>query len=475
MKGKKFIILFLSAVIALGALAQSSAAKGTTACLECHAEKGRSIQFQDGNSIEAYIDAGAFNASVHSFLDCTDCHRGFTPSDHQEMKFRSKELFKLRYSRICRRCHKDEDISKKAIHASLLKKETNGDSHVCTDCHAAHSVTPVAGGKVFANEESYCLGCHAHEISMRFKNNETIPLKLDMQGLKASAHGNLSCSDCHFGFSSEEHPTRSFRTSRDYAIASADVCRRCHFDKYTKTLESIHYSLLSQGNLGTPTCTDCHGSHLIARITEDGEMSARKCQKCHQGIYDIYSKSVHGAALFSEHNQDVPTCTDCHKAHDIDDPLTVEYHEKIPSMCSDCHADKAIVGKYGLSTDVVKTYLADFHGITLGFYRKQKDEFYRPARPIAVCTDCHGTHNISSTVGPGAAAVKATLLKRCQKCHEGATENFPDTWLSHYVPSMSKAPMIFIVNSVYKILLPIMVLGLLLQVLLHIWRYIADR
>ena len=32
---------------------------------------------------------------------------------------------------------------------------------------------------------------------------------------------------------------------------------------------------------------------------------------------------------------------------------------------------------------VLKTYLADFHGVTLGFYKKQREELYKPARPIA--------------------------------------------------------------------------------------------
>jgi predicted CXXCH cytochrome family protein len=474
MKINKAIIILLSAVIVLAALAGNAMAKEADACLKCHGKKGRTVQFQDGTAIEAYVDAGAFKTSVHRFLDCPECHQGFSTSDHPNIKFRSKELFKLRYSRICRRCHKDKDIRKNEIHASLLQKEKNGDAPVCTDCHTTHSVMPVNGGRVYANESKYCMGCHAQEIIMHFKNGESLSLTVDTETLHESAHSNLSCSDCHFGFSSEEHPRRNFRTNRDYAIASADVCRRCHFDKYTKTLESIHYSVLSQGNLTAPTCTDCHGSHGITRITADRAMSARKCRKCHSGIYDIYSQSVHGDALINEHNQDVPTCTNCHKAHEIGDPLAMEYHEKIPEMCSNCHSNKAIVGKYGLSTDVVKTYLSDFHGITLEFYKTQKDSL-KPTRPIAVCTDCHGTHNIMGTVGPAAAMVKDTLLKRCRKCHEGATENFPDTWLSHYVPSMSKAPMIFIVNSAYKILMPAMVIGLMLQVLLHVWRYIVNR
>ena len=133
------------------------------------------------------------------------------------------------------------------------------------------------------------------------------------------------------------------------------------------------------------------------------------------------------------------------------------------------------MGKYGLSTDVVKTYLSDFHGVTLGFYRKQRDTLKKPAKPVAVCTDCHGTHNISSAVGTDALKVKENLTKKCQKCHDNATENFPDAWLSHYEPSLKKASGVFMVNLLYTIFLPIMVAGLIVQVLLHIWRYSINR
>ena len=139
-------------------------------------------------------------------------------------------------------------------------------------------------------------------------------------------------------------------------------------------------------------------------------------------------------------------CIDCHTAHDIDNPLTLEWHERIPQMCGNCHANPEIARKYGLSTEVLKAYLSDFHGVTLGLYKKQREALYKPARPIAVCTDCHGTHNINSTVSTDPANVKANLVKRCQKCHKDANENFPNAWLSHYKPSLSKFPLIFIVS-----------------------------
>jgi len=192
-------------------------------------------------------------------------------------------------------------------------------------------------------------------------------------------------------------------------------------------------------------------------------------------VFDVYAKSVHGKALFDEHNKDVPVCTDCHTSHEMKDPRTLAYHEKIPDMCSNCHADETVVNKYGLSTDVVKTYLSDFHGITLSFYKKQREELDKPARLIAVCTDCHGTHNIAGARGADYAVLKANLAMRCQQCHTGAAENFPDTWLSHYKPSLHKAPLVFIINLIYSIFIPIMVVGLILQIILHIWRYAINK
>jgi hypothetical protein len=143
-------------------------------------------------------------------------------------------------------------------------------------------------------------------------------------------------------------------------------------------------------------------------------------------------------------------------------------------MCSKCHANKEIMGRYGLSTDVIKTYLSDFHGVTLGFY-KTEEPSSQASKSIAVCTDCHGIHNISSTVSPDATIVKSNLVQRCRRCHADATENFPDAWISHYKLSLQRAPLTYIISILYRIFTPLMVIGLVLQILLHIWRYSVNR
>ena len=463
-------LLFVASGVAAGTTDRLS--EEQERCLECHAKPGIIKVFQNNESLDAFLDPNTFHASVHHALACTSCHTDFSGGLHPERQFKSIEQYRIKSSLICRRCHADDQISKHTVHTGVLN---TGKPPVCTNCHGSHGIVRISGKGAFTNEEQYCMKCHNRPVTMHLKNGERQALVVNTLSLKMSVHGKLSCSDCHFGFSSEEHPERMFRTGRDFSLASSESCRRCHFDKYTKTLESIHYTMLSQGKLNAPVCTDCHGSHEVAPVGKERTASAKRCQRCHAQEYDKYAKSVHGKALFNDHNQDVPVCADCHTAHTIEDPFSLDYRERIPEMCSNCHGKTEIVGKYGLSTNVVKTYLSDFHGITLGLYKMQKGAGAKPRKPIAVCTDCHGTHGISSVRGSDAAVVKSNLLKRCQKCHPDANEHFPDAWLSHYEPSLKRSPFVFIAGFVYQLFIPLIVIGFVLQILLHIWRYAVNR
>lgn len=469
------LLLRVTAVVDRGEAADRGRADQNTSCLGCHGKQDITVQFQNKESVSGYLDEEKLKTSVHGTLACAECHAEFAGDQHPKRNFQSHEQYRIRSSLACRRCHSDEQISTRSVHVDVLNGEKAGNPPICSDCHGSHSVVRVTKIKLLSDEAKLCLRCHRQNIHVSFQNGEQRALQVDPAILEASVHNKLSCSDCHYGFSSEAHPKRHFRSRRDMTIATAEVCRRCHFDKYTKTQDSIHFTRLSQGNLNAPVCTDCHDSHAIAAVGKERVTSANRCKKCHLDIYTIYAKSVHGGALLNEHNKDVPVCVDCHTTHDIQSTHTVEYRERIPEMCSKCHANKEIMGKYGLSTDVMKTYLSDFHGVTLGFYIKQKNLLPQQAKSIAVCTDCHGVHNITSTVSPDATTVKANLVQRCRKCHANATENFPNAWISHYEPSLQRAPLIFFIGIVYRIFTPIMVIGLLLQILLHVWRYAVNR
>lgn len=454
-----FLWLFLSLLIAghsHGAQRKPTSEEGQI-CLGCHGGRSLRMTFENGAKFSLFVDDAEIMGSVHGFLDCSHCHRGFSIEKHPQRNFKNLREFKTSSASACRMCHTFE----KGTHAKMLfgLKDT-----VCTDCHGSHGIRKMS-------ERESCLGCHSKRLALSFEDGETMALMVNAENISNSVHNKLRCNNCHFGFSIKEHPERKFKSRRDLTITLSESCRRCHFDKYTRTLEGIHYDLLSRGNLEAPVCVDCHGSHNILSGRKEKLMRAKRCEKCHPDIYGSYVKSVHGEALLSEHNQDVPICSDCHRAHDIEDPRTVDFSNMTPEICGKCHSNENLMSKYGLSTSVLQSYLEDFHGVTLTFYRKQG----QAVRHIAVCTDCHGIHDITSVKQEDPAVLKARLLQRCRKCHPDATEKFPSAWISHYEPTLTRAPLVYAVNLIYKLFIPFMIAGLMLQIVLHIWRYASNR
>lgn len=323
-------------------------------------------------------------------------------------------------------------------------------------------------------EVESCLTCHSNrQLELVLSSGEKRSLFLDARVFAGSIHGDkLRCTDCHRDIDGYPHPARKFRTLRDFTLAYYESCKSCHFDNYTKTLDSVHYLTLSQGDLRAPLCVDCHGAHDVTSPAVPRSRISMTCARCHNEVYQRYAQSVHGKALLKEENVDVPVCTDCHRSHDIEDARTVAFHLKTPELCARCHTDEKLMGKYGLSTSVLKTYLKDFHGMTASLHKREQ---ITSAAFTAVCTDCHGVHDILPVKDPRSAVMKANLVKVCRKCHADATENFPAAWLSHYEPSPKKAPLVYYVKLFYWIFIPFVVVGLVLQILLHIWRVIVNR
>ena len=132
------------------------------------------------------------------------------------------------------------------------------------------------------------------------------------------------------------------------------------------------------------------------------------------------------------------------------------------------------MGKYGISTNVLSTYVSDFHGTTV----KMFEESY-PDQPTnkPVCTDCHGIHDILKVNDPKAGiAFKQNLLVKCQQCHPNATtETFTDAWLSHYEPSPKAFALVYYVNLFYKLFIPAVLGGMIFYVLTDIYRRFIVR
>jgi predicted CXXCH cytochrome family protein len=316
-----------------------------------------------------------------------------------------------------------------------------------------------------------CLTCHGDpELSRPLGDGTTVSLFVDGQALAGSVHGGrLRCTDCHRGMDGYPHPERTYADRGAFRAAFQDTCKSCHFENYTKLLDGMHYSVLARGDARAPSCVECHGAHDVSHPAEPRTRVSQTCGRCHEGVARAYAASVHGRGL-SNGGGDVPTCTDCHRAHDVAGPGRARWLMDSPRMCGSCHADEKRMAKHGLSTNVLQTYLADFHGATATL-SGGADE----GRVTAVCTDCHGVHDIARVDDPGSRVLKENLARTCERCHAGAGTSFPSAWLSHYEPSWEKAPLVYAVRVGYLVLIPFMIGGLVLQVLLHFWRVVVNR
>jgi predicted CXXCH cytochrome family protein len=270
------------------------------------------------------------------------------------------------------------------------------------------------------------------------------------------------------------HPERNIKTASEFHAGFRDACKTCHFDKYALSLDGVHFKQRAQGNEGAPMCVDCHGAHDVLPASKPRTRISDTCAGCHPDVADTYLASVHGKAMAAG-NPDVPVCTDCHRAHDISDPRVESWIVKTPELCARCHTNKAMMAKYGLSTAVVDTYLSDFHGVTASMTRARGSAAMGAARVTALCIDCHGVHDITTTDAANSPVLRANLVKTCRKCHPSASESFPDAWLSHYEPSWKKTPLVYGVKVFYVIFIPFIIGGLVLQVLLHLWRVVVNR
>jgi nitrate/TMAO reductase-like tetraheme cytochrome c subunit len=332
------------------------------------------------------------------------------------------------------------------------------------------------------DEIETCLSCHGDkDLTATLPSGEKPSLFVDRAVFEKSVHGaRHGCTGCHPGHGEYPHPERNAKNLAEFKAGYRESCRSCHFDNYTKALDGVHYRLHAKGDDRTPLCVDCHGAHDIARPGHPRTRVSDTCGACHGDVMDVYAKSVHGKAILAGKSEDAPVCTDCHKSHDIANPRSKEWLLATPEMCGSCHANKELMAKYGLSPNVVKSYLSDFHGMTATLSRTRKDAL--PGAPdastrgvTALCVDCHGVHDIASVRNGDATALKANLLKTCQKCHVNATPNFPAAWLSHYEPSWQKAPLVYAVRLFYTLFIPFVVGGLALQILLHVWRVVVNR
>jgi cytochrome b subunit of formate dehydrogenase len=435
-------------------------------CLNCHGDKSMTTE-RGGKTVSLYVSAEAFQHSVHTGLECVNCHDGYSAENIPH----SSKPVKV----DCTSCHSDF-AQVHRFHPQLAGAiEQHREPDVsCSDCHGNHAITsPKDSTSKFYGPRTvtFCGECHS-DVKDQFM---------------ASAHGEAirsgissapNCLTCH---RTEFVITDANRDSLDhFKIAQEKLCLSCHLDnpdvrgrtgpssQFIASYEnSVHGSALLKGNGKAANCVDCHGSHqmqkgLDSRAKVNKMHIAETCAKCHDAIAKEYGGSVHGAAL-AKGNLDAPSCTNCHGEHTIlkhNDPKSpVASANLSQQVCSPCHSSITLSNKYGFDSDRFKTYTDSYHGLAM----------QGGAVAVANCASCHGAHNIRPSSDPSSSINKANLAATCGKCHPGANERFT-VGSVHVNIATNREPILYYTATGYIFLIILTIGGMLIHNLLDFIR-----
>ncbi|MGK5090708.1 hypothetical protein WDW89_01680 [Deltaproteobacteria bacterium TL4] len=171
-----------------------------------------------------------------------------------------------------------------------------------------------------------------------------------------------------------------------------------------KFTESVH---------GKKLCTDCHKDATEDHADNEEPLKKVDCWACHEKELKIFKESVHGEASFKRKDRFAPTCYSCHGNHytlPSTSPKSSTYVMNIPATCGNCHKEGTEMTESHEfeQVDVLKNYSLSLHGAGL---------FKRGLTVTAVCTNCHGSHDIMDYRDPRSKISKENIVATCLQCH----------------------------------------------------------
>ena len=211
----------------------------------------------------------------------------------------------------------------------------------------------------------------------------------------AAALDNSDCLGCH--------------SDRDLSRPGDDGKALSLFVDEAAYAASIH---------GRDLCTSCHTDVTSIPHPDGFRHKPVSCGTCHRLETEIYLKSDHGLAVHKG-VLEAASCKDCHgNAHALlnsRDPASPINRTNIPATCGKCHADTAAMERYNLrQRNVVVSYQRTIHG----------QAHARGITTAAVCSDCHGSHDLHRSTNPLSKLYWQTIPSTCGRCHENVRQTY---------------------------------------------------
>ncbi len=214
-----------------------------------------------------------------------------------------------------------------------------------------------------------------------------------------------------------------------------DQCYTCHEtmgDKASTLFKKdVHY-------VRGLSCADCHGGDRNSDDIEasmsrragfvgipSGDAISAACARCHSdsvrmskfgsnlpvGQLQALMNGSHGKMATSGRSR-ILQCTTCHRAHGIvsaRSPASPVHPLRVVQTCSQCHANASYMKLYNpsLPVDQLDKYKTSVHGI----------RHARHDAKAAVCSSCHGSHEILPATSFKSKVFASNLPETCGHCH----------------------------------------------------------
>ena len=154
-------------------------------------------------------------------------------------------------------------------------------------------------------------------------------------------------------------------------------CSTCHLEQFHQLSTSVHRAVVR--------CTECHGGKSVYEVAPEVVRQFDPAARA--------ARSATTAPMVFDHG---PTFRG--KAA----------RSAIPTVCGTCHSDVEKMNPFGLQTDQLASYWVSGHGKRL----KTEGDVR-----VAVCIDCHGSHDVKRSTDPESRTFFRNIPATCGRCH----------------------------------------------------------
>jgi nitrate reductase gamma subunit len=227
---------------------------------------------------------------------------------------------------------------------------------------------------------------------------------IDSGRFHASAHGRISCLECHANISRESlHPDPIAVDKGLNEFYGLDQCASCHEDVVEELKTGVHAGKPIKDPREIRVCITCHDPHYqlteakLPPAFDRSKPVSRQCGVCHANKTDLPSLSSADEG-----------CMVCHRVVEAGDPNGAK---KVAAFCFKCHGDYKSAALLSFPAIDLQAYGSSTHSkqSCLACHPKSA-EFSHGGQERTACLACHNRHDEK-------VAHDAHIGVSCEACH----------------------------------------------------------